>query len=169
LADALERQPSLRKLLKRDPPRAYFASVSFAILDVAMNAVTPDGSVIGVLGTPLTLEQCPRELLPFMMELAAIGRQAKELEEDDTQVAMQHAARGEDIPLTKMERVRSMLEEGVGGEADRREANGGRRSVRGRAVAFMNRINALSLGMTRIRAFRERQDEVFKVLAGIGS
>jgi hypothetical protein len=33
VADALERQPSLRALLKRDPPRAYFASVAYAILD----------------------------------------------------------------------------------------------------------------------------------------
>ncbi|KAG6917721.1 hypothetical protein DXG01_001372 [Tephrocybe rancida] len=169
LADALERQPSLRALLKHDSPRAYFASVAYAILDVATTAITPEGSVVGVLGTPLTLADCPPELRPFMIELAAIGAQAKEIEDADNDTAMQYAQRGEDIPPSKMERVRKMLEEGVGYADGRREAEEGRRSVEGRAVAFTNRINALSLGMTRLRAFRDRQDEVFKVLAGIGA
>ncbi|KAG6852870.1 hypothetical protein C0991_008450 [Blastosporella zonata] len=169
IADALEQQPSLRTLLKRDPPRAYFASVAYAILDVATTSITPDGSVVGVLGTPLTLRDCPPELRPFMMELAAIGAQAKDMEDADNEVAMKHAQRGEDIPPSKMERVKKMLEQGVGYAEGRREAEERRRSVEGRAVAFTNRINALSLGMTRLRAFRERQDEVFKVLAGIGN
>ena len=43
-----------------------------------------------------------------------------------------------------------------------------RTSTEGRAVAFANRINALALGMTKLRAFRERQEMVFKVLAGVG-
>ncbi|KAG6845248.1 hypothetical protein H0H87_011983 [Tephrocybe sp. NHM501043] len=168
LADALERQPSLRALLKRDPSRAYFASVAYAILDVATTAITPDGAVVGVLGTPLTLADCPQELRPFMLELAAIGAQAKDIEDADNETAMQYAQRGEDIPPSKMDRVRKMLEQGVGYAEGRQEAAEGRRSVEGRAVAFTNRINALSLGMTRLRAFRERQDEVFKVLSGIG-
>lgn len=169
LADALERQPSLRALLKNDPPRAYFASVAYAILDVATNAVTPEGSIVGVLGQPLTLADCPRELRPFMAELAAIGQQAKEIEEEDNKTAMDYAQRGEDIPSSRMDRVRLMLEQGVGYAQGRREAEERRRSVEGRAVAFTNRINGLSLGMTRLRAFRERQEDVFKVLAGIGS
>ncbi|KAJ7085831.1 hypothetical protein B0H15DRAFT_1023403 [Mycena belliarum] len=169
LADALDRQPSLRALLKSDPPRAYFASVAFAVLDVATSAMTPDGAVIGVLGAHLTLAQCPPELRPFMAELAAIGRAAHELAEADDEVAMRAAQRGEEIPLTRMDRVRTMLEEGVGCGADRRAREEGRRSVEGRAVSFTNRINALSLGMTRLKAFRERQGDVFKVLAGIGA
>ncbi|KAF9457963.1 hypothetical protein BDZ94DRAFT_1227077 [Collybia nuda] len=169
LADALERQPSLRALLKRDPPRAYFASVAYAILDVATTAVTPEGSIVGVLGQPLTLADCPKELRPFMAELAAIGQQAKEVEDEDNKTAMDCAQRGEDIPPSRMDRVRLMLEEGVGYAQGRRDAEEGRRSVEGRAVAFTNRINALSLGMTRLKAFRERQEDVFKVLAGIGS
>ncbi|KAJ7905739.1 hypothetical protein B0H14DRAFT_3420895 [Mycena olivaceomarginata] len=151
LADALDQQPSLRNLLKTDPPRAYFASVAFAVLDVATNSMTPDGAVIGVLGTPLTLEKCPPELRPFMAELAAIGHAARELAEEDDAIAMKHAARGEEI------RRRAWT------------AQEGRRSVEGRAVSFTNRVNALSLGMTKLRAFRERQDDVFKVLAGIGA
>jgi hypothetical protein len=168
LADALDQQPSLRNLLKTDPPRAYFASVAFAVLDVATNSMTPDGAVIGVLGTPLTLEKCPPELRPFMAELAAIGHAARELAEEDDAIAMKHAARGEEIPPTRMDRVRLMLEQGVGYAMGRRSQEG-RRSVEGRAVSFTNRVNALSLGMTKLKAFRERQDDVFKVLAGIGA
>ncbi|KAF8224523.1 hypothetical protein L208DRAFT_1425786 [Tricholoma matsutake] len=169
LADAIERQPSLRSLLKRDPQRAYFASVAYAILDVATNAVTPEGSIVGVLGQQLTLADCPRDLRPFMSELAAIGTQAKAIEAEDNKTAMKHAERGEDIPPSRMDRVQMMLEEGVGYARGRMEEEEGRRSVEGRAVAFTNRINGLSLGMTRLRAFKERQEDVFRVLACIGS
>ena len=166
LADVLERQPSLRRLLRRDPPRAYFASVAFAILDVASTAITPDGAIIGVLGKPLTLEDCPGPLKPFMLELANIGQVAKKLEEEDTQTAIEFAQLGEDIPVSRLDRVRLLLERGIGSEG---EAKQGRRSTEGRAVAFTNRINALSLSMTRLKPFRERQEAVFKVLTGIGS
>ncbi|KAF8072275.1 hypothetical protein FPV67DRAFT_1578687 [Lyophyllum atratum] len=171
LADALETHPSLLTLLKLDPPRAYFASVAHAILSVSTTSLTPSGAILGVLGTPLTLEACPAELKPFMAELAGIGRQAGEMEGEDDERAMGCAERGEEVPVSRMERVRAMLEGGVGYQEGRREGEGegGRRSVEGRAVAFANRINALSLGMTRLRAFRERQEDVFKVLAGIGA
>jgi hypothetical protein len=33
---------------------------------------------------------------------------------------------------------------------------------------FANRINKLALGLTILRAFKERQAEVFKVLSGVG-
>jgi hypothetical protein len=104
-----------------------------------------------------------------MSELAAIGDQAKVIAEEDNQTAMILAQRGEDIPLSRLDRVKMMLEEGVGYEQGLRDARNGRRSVEGRAVAFANRINSLSLGLTRLRAFRERQDDVFMVLAGVGS
>ena len=167
IADVLDRTPSLRTLLKRDPPRAYFASVAFAILDVATTSITPEGSVIGVLGRELTLQECPRELRPFMVELGAIGRLVKEVEEEDTVEAMKLAQAGEDIPEPRMDRVKKMLEVGVG--HDIHSEGEGRRSVEGRAVAFTNRVNALALGMTRLKAFRERQKDVFQVLAGIGA
>ncbi|KAJ7219456.1 hypothetical protein GGX14DRAFT_436232 [Mycena pura] len=169
LADVLERYPSLRSLLKTDPPRAYFASVAFAILEVATTSMTPDGSVIGVLGQPLTLAQCPRELRPLMTELAAIGRAAREMRDMDDEIAMRCVQDGNAIPPTRMDRVRLMLEQGVGYAHGRRNSEEHRRSVQGRAVSFMNRINALSLGMTALKAFRERQMDVFKVLAGVGT
>lgn len=131
--------------------------------------MTPDGAVIGVLGKPLTIAECPGPLRPFMMELAAIGRHAREMEDEDDKAAMEALQAGKPLPeLTRLDRVRKMLEEGVG--YDRGQSQGeGRRSVEGRAVAFTNRINALSLGMTKLRAFRERQEQVFQILAGIGS
>jgi hypothetical protein len=134
-----------------------------------MHAVAPDSSIIGVLGKPLTLAECPKPLRPFMVELAAIGHAAKEMEEEDDQAAIHAVQRGEEVPLSRLERVKMMLEEGVGYERGLQDAQNGRRSVQGRAVAFANRINALSLGMTKLKAFRERQEDVFKVLSGIGS
>jgi len=169
VGDVLERHRSLRRLLKRDPSRAYFSSVAFAILDIATTAVTVDGTaIVGVLGTPLRLEDCPTELRPFMQELIAIGAQARELEQVDNETAMKYAQRGEDIPEPILDRVKVIFELGIGNERERGRQEG-RLSVEGRGVAFANRINALSLAMTKLRAFRERQDQVFKILAGIGS
>lgn len=184
LADVLESTPSLHALLPTDPPRAYFGSVALAVLAVATTRLTPSGAVRGVLGRTLAPAACPAELRPFMRELAAIGAQAKEVEEEDTEEALRRAARGEEVPLPRLERVRAMLERGVGACEGRRHGEGeqdqeregergasasGRRSVEGRAVAFANRVNGLALGLTRLRAFRERQDEVFAVLAGVGA
>ena len=46
-------------------------------------ALAPDGAVIGVLGAPITLDECPAPLRPFMHELAAIGRDAHVMEDED--------------------------------------------------------------------------------------
>ncbi|KAF8995023.1 hypothetical protein BDQ17DRAFT_1366074 [Cyathus striatus] len=182
LYDILYARPSLKALLVSDPARAYFACVAFAVLQVAQTQVRSDGSVLGVLGKVLTLQECPPHLKPFMLELAAIGREAQQMQDEDTVLAIEHATRGEDIPpLTRMERVGKILEEGVGHDVSSRasaygesRADGGdgvqrarTRSVEGRAVMFANRINALSLGLTRLRAFKARQGEVFAVLSGV--
>lgn len=197
LADVIERRSSLRRALRTDPTRAYFAAVAFAILDVATSSVThdparlksladilpapdaqqPDVTIYGVLDKTLSLSQCPSELRPFMAELCAIGEAAREMEEQDSLATVEALQRGEDAPMPRLDRARDILEGGVGhafAGAERadvsRAAEHRRRttSTENRAVAFANRINALSLGMTRLRAFRERQDMVFKVLAGIG-
>ncbi|KAF9642429.1 hypothetical protein BDM02DRAFT_3181521 [Thelephora ganbajun] len=174
LADVIERSPSIRRLMKSDPPRAYFAAVAFAILDVATTAMTPDGSIRAVMGQNLTLEMCPRELKPFMMEFVAIGSAVREWETEDNADAIEIVSRGGEPPEPRMERTKKVLENGVGynhrrqrdGEDDGRVS---RRSVQGRAVTLANRINALALGMTRLKAFRDRQNDVFSVLAGLGS
>ena len=140
-------------------------------------------SVIGILGKRLTVSECPPELRPFMIELSVIGEQAKMMDGEDNQVAMKLAQQGrsDDIPLSRLDRVRLMWEKGVGYDSesssddrDRDHHNGGgpttsnRRSVEGRAVAFANKVNALGLALTKLKPFKERQEYVFKVLGGIG-
>ncbi|KAG6332565.1 hypothetical protein ID866_6524 [Astraeus odoratus] len=172
LADVLERMPSLRRLLKWDPPRAYFASVAFAVLDVATTAVTPEGTIIGILGREFTLAECPDELKPLMVELAAIGRTAKQMMEEDDLHAAQCLQNGEQAPEPRLDRVRKMLERGVGydrTQCPEDEESERRRSIEGRAVVFTNRINALCLGILQIESFRERQTQVFGILGAIGS
>ncbi|KAM5539206.1 hypothetical protein V8D89_007079 [Ganoderma adspersum] len=198
LADVLERRPALRSLLRADPARAYFAAVALAILDVAASASTrPDpqreklheglppspggeegGPVIrGVLGQTLALGACPAVLKPFMGELCAIGAALHAMEEEDSAATVRALQRGDaEMPVPRHERVREILERGVGhvrrasdlGGEDEGAMRRRRTSTEGRAVAFANRINALALGMTGLRAFRERQETVFKVLAGVG-
>ncbi|KDQ51445.1 hypothetical protein JAAARDRAFT_199092 [Jaapia argillacea MUCL 33604] len=167
LADILERQPSLPLLLKSDPPRAYFASVSLAILDMSVNCIDPeDGSARGVLGQKLTLVECPTELKGFMMELGSIGQTVRQMEEEDSETVVHLLSVGAtEIPTPRLDRIRWMLEKGVGSS---HQSGSGRESPEGRTVAFVNRVNALALGLTRLKAFRERQGEVFKVLAGVG-
>jgi len=202
LADVLERVPGLRRLLATDPTRAYFASVAFAILEIAATSYHEgrEPTIYGVLGQSLTLSQCPRELKPFMEELCAIGKKVKEMEEEDSQASVEAMQRGHDLPTPRLDRVRSILEGGVGyayndtTRSGRRSPNHERSgsagsvttaasrqsfdamhvdprrrttSTENRAVAFANRINSLALGMTRLRAFKERQETVFKVLIGV--
>lgn len=177
LASALERHPALLPLLHTDPPRAYFAAVALGVLLVATTGLTRDGrGIVGVRGHVLGEEACPAELRAFVRELLGVGAEAARIGVEDDDEAMGRAARGEeDAGQTRLERVERMLERGVAldDDDDDGDGEGGRgprlrtRSVQGRAVAFANRINALSLGMTRLPAFRERQDDVFKVLAGV--
>ncbi|KAF9540982.1 hypothetical protein CPC08DRAFT_700895 [Agrocybe pediades] len=176
LFDVILSQPSLRLLLNQDKTRAYFACVAFAILHVATTSVDPDtGAVRGVLGKELTLAECPKELQPFMRELGEIGREARRMMEEDDEWAIRMVQEGREDELagagtegggggSRMDRVKGMLEEGVGYELRAM----GVRSVEGRAVAFANRINGLSLGMTKLRAFRERQEDVFAILGAAG-
>jgi hypothetical protein len=163
----LESSPSIHHKLKIDPPRAYFAAVALAILAVSTTAVTPSGSIVGVVGHELTLAECPRALRPFMREIGEIGNVAREMEAQDDEEAVRCIQEGRrSPPVPRLERTRLMIEQGVGYEGDIHED--GRRSSQGRAVAFANRVNALALGLTSLKAFRERQDDVFQVLSSIG-
>ena len=160
--------------MKSDPPRAYFAAVAFAILEVATTAVTPNGGIRAVMGQELTLGMCPQELKPFMMEFIAIGSAVRECEAEDNEDAVRIISRGGIPPEPRMERTKKVLENGVGSSRRRRrdredDGNSDRRSVQGRALTLSNRINALALGMTRLKAFRDRQNDVFAVLAALGS
>ncbi|KAH9992230.1 hypothetical protein BJV74DRAFT_918948 [Russula compacta] len=177
LADVFSSTPSLLPLLKSDPPRAYFGAVALAVLAVSSSCAvsTADGTVMGVRGVPLTLAECPAPLRPLMRELVAIGREAALIEEEDTTevVRLVQEGREAEVRAPRLERARLLLQHGAGydvvGDDGGRSGNGRRsRSAEGRAVAFANRVNALALAMTRLPQFRERQDDVFKVLAGVG-
>lgn len=199
LADELERVPSLRRLLKRDPARGYFAAVAFAILDVATSSVSTNGEeplIWGVLDKSLSLSDCPAELQPFMRELCALGVDARTMEDEDSEASVRalQADPAEELPMPRMDRVRQVLKGGVGwvyddansdnelenedtgrdgiGRKPTTAAERGERrrtvSTQNRAVAYANRINALALGITKLGGFRERQEEVFQVLVGVG-
>jgi hypothetical protein len=111
-----------------------------------------------------------------MLELMSIGETANDIVEEDNNLIMDAIQRGDEGMgecETRLERVKTILIEGVGCESNRNddEENGVRtrkRSVQGRAVAFANRIGGLTLRMMSLPAFRERQDSVFKILGGIG-
>ena len=161
--------------METDPPRAYFAAVSFAILNVATKATTSDGTIRAVMGQSLTVAMCPPELKPFMTEFVQIGSAVKVCEDEDTADAIEIVSRGEVPPEPRMERTRKVLMDGVGYDRGRRGSgsedgnHSNRVSVQGRALTLANRINALALGMTRLKAFKDRQNGVFAVLAHLGS
>ncbi|KAF8508090.1 hypothetical protein BU17DRAFT_77991 [Hysterangium stoloniferum] len=168
LADVITQTPSLARALQTDPPRAYFSSVALAILEVALTSLTPEGGVRGVLGRELTLDDCPPPLKPLMMELAALGREAQTYATEDDEDAMRLVGEGRDIPEPRMERVRKVLESGVGYAQGDENGDEGRRSVEGRAVQFSTRVNRLALTMTGLPAFRSYAKDVFDVLGSLG-
>ncbi|KAG6370819.1 hypothetical protein JVT61DRAFT_11030 [Boletus reticuloceps] len=174
LGDVLEGNTTLGRLLKCDPSRAYFASVSLAILEVGTRAVQPDGSIDGGAGMQITPEECPEALRPLMVELADIGKQVKKIRREDTDAAIEAAQRGEEPDVPRLEQLARMLQEGVGCDrgpsANHRNGDGEhvrRTSVQGRTVAFSNRINSLALKIYKIKTFRERQSEVFEILSAV--
>ncbi|KAF9542664.1 hypothetical protein CPC08DRAFT_730594 [Agrocybe pediades] len=146
--------PSLRLLLNQDKARTSFACVAFATLHIATASVDPETGAVRA------------------------GRD------------------GGGGAGSRMDRVKGMLEEGVGYElramgvsppppttttgsnaaaamaatttGNRPNATRSRRSVEGRAVALANRIIGLGLGMMKLRAFMERQEDVFAILGAAG-
>jgi hypothetical protein len=105
--------------------------------------------VIGVRGVPLRLADCPVPLRPLTGEFSAIGREAAHIEEEDTMEAIRLVQEGRDgeVAVPRLQRTRLLLERRAGNDVD--GVNGGRRSAEGRAVAFVNRVNALTLWLCR--------------------
>lgn len=115
----------------------------------------------------------------------------QELSEEDDKRAMHLAERGMDIPEPRIDRLKRTLQTGVadqreeerasrrntrrergrsghGREDNSSDSEGGRQSPSSTTVRFANRINELALRMTALPAFRERQQEVFSILQGVG-
>jgi len=165
----------LTRLFKYDPPRAHFAAVSLAILEVATTEgiILPDQNAVMCVsareigGHRLTLNACPEPLRPFMAELIAIGRDAQAIRVADNEVTIKAIERGDaDIPEPRFDRVKTVIINGVrvsGASAETRSRSR-KGSVEGRTVAFANRVNALGLSISKIKAFRDREKLVFEVL-----
>ncbi|KAF8339923.1 uncharacterized protein EI90DRAFT_3038356 [Cantharellus anzutake] len=160
------RSPSI--LNEDDPtidfiPRAYFAAVSLAVVEVSTTAVTPAGDVEGVLGQYILYDECPDPLKPLMRELAGIAARVKEVEVEDDKRAMDLIAQGRDEELaasvTRMERLQAMLRRGVGVE-------GRSMSPNGTTIQLANKINGLALRLVQLPAFMERQNDVFGIVSG---
>jgi hypothetical protein len=170
LADVLATHPSLREQARSptgDKARSYFGAVALAILNVATTRMTPSGGVLGVLGAELTEAACPVPLRPLMREFANIGHAFKGWEEEDSMRTVEALSEGREPPQPGAERVKLILEHGVG-HVESGTRDGERpRSPEGRALALANRINVLALKMIQLKPFRERQEEVFKVLVGV--
>lgn len=132
-----------------------------------------------MLGQYVTFDECPEELKPAMRGLDAIARRMRDVSEEDDAYAMELLAQGKDEELerhvTRMERLKLMLERGVGVEEAQSPvgANGnddvhrGRSSPSGTTIQLANKVNGLALGLMSIPAFRERQGDVFRILAGV--
>jgi hypothetical protein len=169
VADALS-TPALRRVLVKDPSRAYFSAVSLAILTVAINTQMPSEYTLQLPGSTMQvhLGRLPPAYSGCMAELGAIGREARKMGEEDDDRAIAYVARGKPLCEPRMGRVRKLLERGVGyvdanGRVRGSTSAGGEGT--GRSRLFANRINALSLEIVKLPGFHQRQD-VFRILQG---
>ncbi|KAH8977924.1 hypothetical protein EDB86DRAFT_2763912, partial [Lactarius hatsudake] len=173
LADVFASMPHFHEQLTHNPPHAYYSSVALPILAVSARSVATDGEDGGavwlVRGTRLTVGEFLEPLRLSMRGFIVVGVEAAPIEEEDTAVIVL-AQEGRAVPVLRIERAWLVLERGVGydiREGEERDS-GGRWSAEGPAIAFANRVNALALSMTRLPQFRERQAEVFRLLAAVG-
>ena len=121
IGEVLAFSPTLREGLERDPPRATFAAVALAILEVSLNNITPNGSVRGVMGNEVTLAQCPPQYQRLMLELGDIGKTVKGVTAEDDERAIKCIQTGQAIPEPRADRLRRTLEFGVQADDDEYE------------------------------------------------
>lgn len=168
LGDVISSTPSLKNALNSDPPRAYFASVALAILEVSL---TPQGSVRGVLSKRLTAEDCPAPLRPLMLEFDSVAEDALRLAAEDDEDAIRMAAEGASMKEPRVDMVKRILLDGMG-ESEMSRPSMDEDELRmnleeGRALQFATRINMLALKMTSLPTFRSYARNVFDILEGV--
>lgn len=160
IADALA-TPALRQVMSKDSQRAYFSAVSLANLNVSMTlqpASTDTPNLIEMMGREIRLTDLQGAYRTCITELAAIGREATKLSEEDDERAIAYVARGKPLPEPRIGRVRKLLERGVGFVGADGRVRGAKESSgngTGRSREFSNRISALSVEMMKLPAFQE--------------
>jgi hypothetical protein len=175
LFDVVSTSPLVSGLLETDPARGYFTSVSLAILDFATSSdvLSADGRKIRVVQAFgansrqwIGEEDCPPEYGVFFRKLLGLFRRLRIMAEADDRDAVRVAEDrlGDEFGSsglsteTRIERLKRRLEEGIGHQSG---------SPGGTVAELANAIGRLALGMCQLPGFVERQDEVFKVLAGL--
>lgn len=166
ISDALA-TPALRQVMAKDAQRAYFSALSLANLNVSMTLqpTTSDSpNLIVMMGREMRLTDLPGAYRTCITELAAIGREATKLSEEDDERAIAYVARGKALPEPRVGRVRKLLERGVGFVGADGRIRGAKESSgngTGRSREFSNKISALSVEMMKLPAF---QEEMIRIL-----
>lgn len=165
IADSLS-TPALRQVMAKDEQRAYFSAVSLAILNVSMTlqSNTDSSNVVHMMSREIRLSVLPGAYKTCMATLAAIGREARKLSEEDDERAIAYVARGRPLPEPRVGRVRRLLERGVGyvGADGRVRGAGSGQGGTGRSREFSNKINQLALDMMKLPAFQEQMLQILK-------
>ncbi|BGP13853.1 hypothetical protein JCM10213_002491 [Rhodosporidiobolus nylandii] len=172
LADAIVETPCILEQLSRGPDwasKAFFASTTLAILEVALSRMDRHGVHAVNLGrsAPRVIgpSETPAHLRPFLSKLVEVSQAVQAVAAEDTERAVREASEGvEQLTPPKLERLKERLARGVGAEETLASS---RSSTDGQVAQLANAINGLALAMTSLPAFRERQAEAFKVLAAV--
>ncbi len=160
IADALA-TAGLRQVMSKDVQRAYFSAVSLANLNVSMTlqpATSDSPNLVVMMSREIRLTDLPGAYRTCITELAAIGREATKLSEEDDERAIAYVARGKALPEPRIGRVRKLLERGVGFVGADGRVRGAKESSgngTGRSREFSNKISALTLEMMKLPAFKE--------------
>lgn len=168
VADALATE-ALRDVTVKDPQRAFFSAMCLAILNVSVTLQDPTQdtpNLVTMMGRQIRLTDLPGAYKTCMTELAAVGREARKLGEEDDERAIAYVARGKSLPEPRLGRVRKLLERGMGyvdatGHVRGSSHNSG---GTGRSREFSTKITALSLEMMKLPDFQGQQ-ELFKIFS----
>jgi hypothetical protein len=149
--------------MQKDVQRAFFSAVSLANLNVSMNLQPGNGdtpNLVSMMGREIRLTDLPGAYRTCITELAAIGREARKLSEEDDERAIAYVARGKALPEPRIGRVRKLLERGVGFVGSDGRVRGAKETSgngTGRSREFSNKISALSIEMMKLPAFQEEE------------
>ncbi|KAG8814626.1 hypothetical protein FRC17_001038 [Serendipita sp. 399] len=159
MIDALASE-ALQPVIAKDAKRAYFSAVCLAVLNVGMT-LQPESNdtpnLITMMSREIRLTDLPGAYKTCFTQLAAIGREARKLRQDDDERAIAYVARGKALPEPRIGRVQKLLERGVGyvGPDGRIRGTSNSSGGTGRSREFTGKINALALDIMKLHAFRE--------------